>query len=465
LVFTVDGVYTSTLTLIIKGENSTNAQPFSTSSTPELRARLSGVSTTWVIPSSDVWQQNNVRQSPDVTSIVQAIVDKSGWQSGNALVILVDPATTVPVGAYRRVFAFERQGGGVLTSARLVIQTGPRKIYLPIALKNSPPPITSTSYYVTNMNPAAWYSIGNTLGISDTVSGKPRDRLVVLAFGRPRRSGSTYGVYLPFDLTYTLYSTTDIANTVKEFARGYWDGTQGSPQAQLKIVIGTNNCCPGDTISLFQGHGTAWGQMMNSVISSTVPYSNHVTLVGGSDIEMEFNGSYTTTQWLNTYMSSSQCVPGVAEAGCLYNFGNQIVAIPTTFPGPCNYTNAITTTWTACDVWYVSWGLKRANDTYRFIRPVPEVYHAPSSTHPYGYDAEQWAALSVYSANLMNAGSIYFASSLTQYARCGPICYVGDESYANNTPENGWIGLVDALGSNSSTAQFVRWITDIDTQP
>lgn len=96
---------------------------------------------------------------------------------------------------------------------------------------------------------------------------------------------------------------------------------------------------------------------------------------------------------------------------------------------------------------------------------MPEVYHAPNSTHPYGYDAEQWAKLSVYSVNLMNSGPVYFASSLTQYARCGPTCYTSEGSYENNTPEGGWIGLMDALGSNPSTAQFVRWITDIDTQP
>jgi hypothetical protein len=317
------------------------------------------------------------------------------------------------------------------------------------------------------MDTSRWFLRGNSLGASDRTSGFPHNRLIILDFGRPRQSGTTYGVYLPFDQTYTFYSTTAIMNAVKEFARGYWVGTSGNVNNQLRIVVGTNNCCNGDSVSLFQGHGTAWGQMMNMLPSLIVTYSAQVNVVAGSDMEMEFNRPYHTAQWLGSLINVSTCNPtGTGEAGCMYNFGNQTVAVPTTSVGPCNYNDSAATTWAACDVWYISWGAKKSGDPDPFPRPIPEIYHAASPTYPYGYDASQWAALSVYSVNLQQAGPIYFPGTLTQYARCGDICYDGNgQPYANNRPEQGWAYLMDALASNTSTAQFIPWVTDIGLQP
>lgn len=110
LVFTVDGTYTTPITMTLYGEDSANAQPFSSSSQPANRARLSGVSTTWPIPSNDTWTAGSVRQSPNITALIQAIVNKSAWQSGNALAILTEPASSTASGAYRRVFAYDRSG-------------------------------------------------------------------------------------------------------------------------------------------------------------------------------------------------------------------------------------------------------------------------------------------------------------------------------------------------------------------
>lgn len=134
LVFTVDGVYTTTLTVAFYGESSGNAQTFSNTSSPASRPRLSGVSTVWSIPSSDMWARGQIRQSPDITAIIQAIIDRSDWQSGNALAILAEPTGGTAAGAHRRVFAFER--AGIASSARLVIRTGPRRTYLPLVQKH-----------------------------------------------------------------------------------------------------------------------------------------------------------------------------------------------------------------------------------------------------------------------------------------------------------------------------------------
>ncbi len=71
-----------------------------------------------------------------MAAIVQAIVNKSGWQSGNALVILVETADTdLMPGAHRRVFAYEREKT-ITNTARLVVHIVPRKVYLPLVVKN-----------------------------------------------------------------------------------------------------------------------------------------------------------------------------------------------------------------------------------------------------------------------------------------------------------------------------------------
>jgi hypothetical protein len=175
-------------------------------------------------------------------------------------------------------------------------------------------------------------------------------------FGYPARLNGIYGVYLPFDQTGTFSNTSVVASALTEFARGYWVGTGSNTAAKLHIAVGTNNCCVGVALSVFQGHGTAWAQMMNSISATVDSYASQVTVVAASDMELEFNGPYTTTQWIANFMNARQCTPSVDEQGCLYNFGNQTAAVPTTSQGPCNYTNTITTTWKACDVWYVSWG-------------------------------------------------------------------------------------------------------------
>lgn len=121
LLFTVDGPYTVPLTVNLYGEDSVNAQPFSASSQPVSRTRLGVSPTGWQI--TDRWWSGQYRQTPDVAAIVQAIVDKPGWQSGNALAILAVTADTgLAPGAHRRVFAWDREKNTDNT-ARLVIWT------------------------------------------------------------------------------------------------------------------------------------------------------------------------------------------------------------------------------------------------------------------------------------------------------------------------------------------------------
>lgn len=126
--FTVDGTYANTLALSVYGEAAGNAEPFGANSQPADRA-LTAAHVPWSITPDDVWEMNESRQTPDLTSVVQEIVNRSDWVVGNALAIIVKnagPATPAPGDPvdrlHRRVFAFERaQLVPPYLTARLVV--------------------------------------------------------------------------------------------------------------------------------------------------------------------------------------------------------------------------------------------------------------------------------------------------------------------------------------------------------
>jgi hypothetical protein len=328
-------------------------------------------------------------------------------------------------------------------------------IYLPIIASMFPPP-AAPSYYITDVD--TMYNLGYALGVHDRDTPGTQNNLVILDYGYPAKQGSMYGVFLVFDETGTFYSTSQVVNSATAFAQGYYYGASSDLSSHLRIVIGVNSCCNENTLAFFQGHGTAWGQANNSVISGISSYSSQVDAVGGSDIEMSFNDPYTTAQWFNNFMAANTCVPGSNSSvdGCFYNFGNLTISISGT-----TCATSESDPWRACDVWYVSWGAQKNGK--RFARPLPEIYvrYNPSyPQYPWGQNATAWKDLSLFSADQMSAGKMYFVGTLTQRARCGDGCGSG-----NNYPWEGYNLLYSALASNPTTSMSLRWSTDITIQP
>ena len=81
---------TQAVTLEVYGEASDNAQTFSITSSPSRRTKTSATSA-WT-PSS--WTVGNFYQTPNLASVVQEVVSRSGWQSGNALALFVDGSSS-----------------------------------------------------------------------------------------------------------------------------------------------------------------------------------------------------------------------------------------------------------------------------------------------------------------------------------------------------------------------------------
>jgi len=77
-------------TLYLKGEAADNPVTFAAGVRPDQRTKTSAVSAQWSIPGSST----GVLTSPDVASVVQEIVNRPGWSSGNALVLLSDTVSS-----------------------------------------------------------------------------------------------------------------------------------------------------------------------------------------------------------------------------------------------------------------------------------------------------------------------------------------------------------------------------------
>ncbi len=135
--FTVDGPYIGTMTVRFRGEASGNALTFSDASRPVDRPLIPDVTVDWLITPDDPWTVGETRVSPPLTEIVQAIVDRDDWESGNALAVITENVGT-PTGnwLHRRVFAYDRSGSSY--AARLVVT------YEEPAASPSPPPDWST---------------------------------------------------------------------------------------------------------------------------------------------------------------------------------------------------------------------------------------------------------------------------------------------------------------------------------
>ena len=125
--FTVDGPYTGAMTVRFRGEASGNAAPFDDVSRPDNRPLIPDVMADWQITPSDPWTLGETRNSPPLTAIVQAIVDRSDWSSGNALAIITQNVGTATGNwRHRRVIGYERPVWypGTEYAARLVVTYG-----------------------------------------------------------------------------------------------------------------------------------------------------------------------------------------------------------------------------------------------------------------------------------------------------------------------------------------------------
>ena len=109
IIFTCDGsVSGTTVRTRIRGEDVDDAPTFSDQTDWDARfpGGVTAAQTTW--DSVGAWILDTEYTSPDIASVIQEIVDRGGWASGQDIVIFWDDfEDRSDVGAYRRAYAYD----------------------------------------------------------------------------------------------------------------------------------------------------------------------------------------------------------------------------------------------------------------------------------------------------------------------------------------------------------------------
>ncbi len=283
-------------------------------------------------------------------------------------------------------------------------------------------PLHTISRYVANPDPSRWYDLGCALGNAVTAGTRPKDAVVILAFGDPAASGGSYGAHI-FDGSFR--TTAQLRAIAQQYGYGYW---VCSPyDSELRIVLGTTN----HGTHVGYAHGAAWARMVNATndyFAANCCIAGQVSALGGIDAELDWNPPDVTMPWANGYDS--------ANAWSYVEFGDAAGCPPA---GSCDGG------WSYADIWAIAWGIAPA-------LPLPQVYNER------GTQAAQWENVDLWGVGSKGI-KMGFRGSLAQHQACvdrGDPC-----PGTGNTADQAWTQLHDALSSQASTAVTPRWSTDI----
>ena len=150
--FTVDETSSSTANLTIKGEDHDNAPAFSTSDFDVSDRTTTTASVNWdPVPWTVVGEAGTDQQTPDLSAIVQEIVDRSGWTPNNSMVLTVTGTGT----GKRTAESYD----GVPASAPVL------HISYDLGTGNNPPTVNWTSptngQGFTNLDPIAFQAVAS----------------------------------------------------------------------------------------------------------------------------------------------------------------------------------------------------------------------------------------------------------------------------------------------------------------
>jgi hypothetical protein len=327
---------------------------------------------------------------------------------------------------------------GVIISIPPAYGQPPFVYHFPLFL-NQPHAPASPSYYMTTLNADFIYNLGCELGSRDNKQSDAQDNVVVLAFGYARCfEGGGYGANL---FGYGPATLEDIQTIVKYYAAGYYTCTGDDNDSNLVIGVGTSNYLGGtepcETQTKAANHGTSWSGMVSEINQWLLAQGifHQVQAFAANDMELGWNSPTWSRAWLGGFekVSGNAMLYFGDAAGCPYEDNPQWNCGTSAYPE-----------WTMEDVWFLSYGSPAA-------LPLPLIYLTT------GVHAKQWAYLSQYSVQ-QHGFRMDFTGVFTQWAACQQF---GDCDFIDNTPEQADQQMSFELNKFPTTAQDLRWKTDI----
>lgn len=297
---------------------------------------------------------------------------------------------------------------------------------------NVTPPTATTSRYITHTDTS---STMNTDGCSQAtafVGG-----VVILDFGETVYQNGNYGTFLP-GTSSGFVSDNAIRALVKQYLSGYASCDTNTTGAYLILGIGTDN--GGSYMTSTTNASSAGQEWANLVVNIRAWIASHKLakkerVFGATQLDLENNTAAISRAWVDGFgvMSSNSGVNFI-------NYGDATgcPTVDSSSDGQCSYG------WMQSDLAYVSWDALSAY-------ALPQIYDTA------GNDALQWQSIEYYQRinNLGGSfGPMFIQGSVTQYQAC---LQIGGCQGTNNTPDQGWQQIYNALQSSSVTAQPKVW--------
>jgi hypothetical protein len=280
--------------------------------------------------------------------------------------------------------AEQTQGTSVAVSSQARPVSNRIAVATPAAATLIPPPVSPSYYEETSY--IGECGVGSTVGCpiylqgQSTVTPTPHG-IVVLDFGSPCSSGSTYGTEMFYGGSCVSDST--IHQLVQEWISGYASDHSGAGE-EITLAVGTSNSYTADDASGEPANlatsGTEWFQLVVGA-----PYSLGaavVTLWAASDMEQSsddewYDGS-DTLEWVEGYSaaafpSAPVAICSLALGGSLADFGDDVLGGSGSGDG-----------WTVNQIYDVAQGITGTC-------ALPEIY--------YNANAPEWQALSQWAQN------------------------------------------------------------------
>jgi hypothetical protein len=302
----------------------------------------------------------------------------------------------------------------------------PPRLRLPQLVAPTPPKAT-TSRYMETVDTARSYTLGCQAGNGVDAGKRPADGVIVLDYGKPVDFGNKkYGASL-FDGA--DQRTRPIRLAVQEYAHGFWACTDGDT-ARLTLAVGTSNFGSAVTFN----HGKAWAGLVNEAnhVLQANGWSKQVVVLGAIDLELSWSSPTVANAWLDGYDSKNEVR--------VLNYGDAAGCPPAT--SSCGTSSH--PEWDSQSVWYAAWG-------HPSVWPLPEIYLNS------GIMAEQWHQIAHHGITYDLSLAIS-SGAMTQSAACAER---GCDSTTDNTPQEGWTQLWNALNDADGTDQTPKWSTDI----
>lgn len=392
----------------------------------------------------DVQEELRLVRTPSLLPLIDELRNAHGWQSGQALTFIAQPAEAwpgaTPVSPYgiasRRVMGVEHLYNSAY--ARLVIEYG-----------HTAPPLVSTSYYVSSFEPADIEYMACSL-VDNIANNNPNVSSVVvtLFFGQPWMHNN---MLVARQWNGTLYTYQDIAKILPAFGQAYLNcATQQDIGAKLLLSAGLNN--DGSQVNLESGR--AWGKEVRlrsqlwNAFAHLKPEYRQVEIFPAGNLETGFGSPDQTLAWLQGVLEFNAIFyNSVAISGCPLTFDNMPDELAQCYSKDVGYVeNGVIHEWSRQDV------LDMTN-TFPGLKVLPQIYTRD------GTNAMQWFLLAIKAGKGVYPpfNAPLFETILTSHKACqqNPVDCGGSADYTN-TPEQGWQQIIDLMADDHRAIEMIR---------